>query len=82
LWDVGSLFRYPTRYGQAFRERFERGYRDAGGVLPEEWWETARLLDATRQVATLDGERERPAVFADCRELLELMLQDQRASGA
>ncbi len=63
LWDVGSLFRYPTRYGQAFREQFEEGYRGAGGVLPEEWWETARLLDASRQVATLDGERERPTVL-------------------
>jgi len=76
LWDVGSLFRYPKRFGEAFRTGFERGYSDAGSPLPAKWWETARLLDATRQVSTLDAEREQPTVFADCRELLALLVQD------
>jgi aminoglycoside phosphotransferase (APT) family kinase protein len=76
MWDVGSLFRYPRRYSQAFRDQFERGYKTSGGTLAEEWWSIARLLDATRQVATLDGEREMPAAFVDCRELLEAILHD------
>jgi aminoglycoside phosphotransferase (APT) family kinase protein len=76
MWDIGSLFRYATRYDQAFRDAFERGYRKSGGTLPDDWWRTARLLDATRQVATLDTERERPAAFADCRELLEVLVCD------
>jgi aminoglycoside phosphotransferase (APT) family kinase protein len=76
MWDVGSLFRYRRRYGPDFLDQFERGYRNSGGTLPEDWWKLARLLDATRQVATLDDERELPSVFADCRELLESILQD------
>jgi aminoglycoside phosphotransferase (APT) family kinase protein len=74
LWDVGSLFRYPRRYSETFRQRFERGYRDAGGALPEDWLQTARLLDATRLVATLNEERELPVVFAECRELIEAVV--------
>jgi aminoglycoside phosphotransferase (APT) family kinase protein len=76
LWDVGSLFRYPRRYSQAFRDQFERGYKTSGGMLAEEWWSLARLLDATRQVATLDVEGEMPAAFVDCHELLEAILHD------
>jgi Ser/Thr protein kinase RdoA (MazF antagonist) len=74
LWDVGSLFRYPKRYGAAFRERFEKGYRAEAGQLPADWWRTARLLDVTRQVATLDDERELTVPFRECRELLEAAL--------
>lgn len=76
LWDVGSLFRYPRRYSPAFRTGFARGYRAAGGGLPREWWWLARLLDATRQVATLGEERELPTVFAECRDLVESVVHD------
>jgi aminoglycoside phosphotransferase (APT) family kinase protein len=76
LWDVGSLFRYPRRFGDAFRRDFESGYRAGGGHLPKDWWTAARWLDATRQLATLDEEKERPVVFEECRELLELLVQD------
>jgi aminoglycoside phosphotransferase (APT) family kinase protein len=77
LWDAGSLFRYPRRYSETFRQRFERGYRDGGGALPEDWLRTARLLDATRLVATLNEERELPAVFAECRELIEAVATER-----
>ena len=70
IWDLGSLFRYGRRYSETFRQRFERGYRDAGGALPEDWLRTARLLDAARLVATLNEERELPVVFAECRKLI------------
>ncbi len=76
LWDVGSLFRYARRYGEAFCASFANGYRGAGGFLPATWWRTSRLLDAARQIATLSEERDRPEVFADCRELLEALLLD------
>jgi aminoglycoside phosphotransferase (APT) family kinase protein len=74
LWDVGSLFRYSRRYSETFCQLFERGYRDAGGVLPEDWLRAARLLDATIQVATLNEEQERPVVFAECLALIEAMV--------
>jgi len=73
LWDVGSLFRYAKRYSESFCRRFERGYCDAGGALPEDWLRTARLLDSTRLIAILNEERELPGVFTDCRELIELI---------
>ena len=74
LWDVGRVFRYARRYSETFCERFERAYRDTGGDLPEDWWRTARLLDATRLVEILNEERELPVVFAECRELIEAVV--------
>jgi aminoglycoside phosphotransferase (APT) family kinase protein len=76
LWDVGSFFRYPKRYSETVRQRFEQGYRDAGGALPEDWLRTARLLDSTRLVEVLNEERELPTVFAECRELLETVVAE------
>jgi aminoglycoside phosphotransferase (APT) family kinase protein len=71
LVDIGSLFRYgSTRHDPTFRAGFERGYRDAGGVLPEGWYLTARLLDVLELVAVLDEDQEIRAVFDDCRQLI------------
>lgn len=79
LWDVGSLFRYGHRYSAEFRESFARGYRGAGADLPVDWALAARLLDATRLVAILQEQQDLPAVFAECRSLLESLLRDDVA---
>jgi aminoglycoside phosphotransferase (APT) family kinase protein len=76
LWDVGHFFRYPRRYSPEFRAEFARGYRAAGGALPGDWWRLARLLDATRLVATLNEPRELPGVFAECRELVASIVRE------
>lgn len=76
LWDVGRLFRYAKRYSETFRRRFERSYCDAGGTLPEDWWRTSSLLDATESVAILSEEQELPIVFAECRELVAAVIAD------
>jgi aminoglycoside phosphotransferase (APT) family kinase protein len=76
LWDVGRLFRYGRRYSEPFREQFELSYRDAGGYLPEDWLQTARLLDSTRLVGILNEDRELPTVFAECRELIEAVVAE------
>ena len=70
LVDIGSLFRYSRRYDTDFCDAFGRGYRDAGGELPENWLTTSRLLDATWLVDMLDDDNEHPAVFADCKKLV------------
>lgn len=70
LWDVGSLFRYASRYSATFSNCFSAGYREACDELPEDWYPAARLLDALRLVDTLNGERELPVVFSECRELV------------
>ena len=76
LLDVGALFRYTERYDAAFVAEFERGYREAGGLLPEGWMITARLLDAMAIIDVLDEARELPGVFADCRKLLAKLVAD------
>lgn len=76
LWDVGSFFRYSRRYDEAFRADFAAAYRAAGGELPEDWWLTARLLDATRLVGILDEPRPLPRIFAECGLLAVVLLED------
>jgi len=74
LWDVGSLFRYARRYDADFRSAFEKAYRKAGGALPDGWWHSARLLDATRLVGVLSEDRDLPSVFEDCRSIVESLI--------
>lgn len=76
LFDIGSLFRYAARYDASFMRGFERGYREADGQLPERWLLTARLLDATWLIDTLDEPAEFPGVYADCRMLLAQLAHD------
>jgi aminoglycoside phosphotransferase (APT) family kinase protein len=74
LWDIGSLFRYAHRYSTTFRDRFELGYRSAGGKLPDDWYQCATLLDATRLIGILSEERDLPSVFAECRDLVSSLV--------
>lgn len=76
FWDIGSLFRYSRRYSPEFRDSFARGYVAAGGRLPRDWCEAARLLDATQLVAILSDEQELPSVYAECRELIESVIAE------
>ncbi|MBX3158327.1 MAG: aminoglycoside phosphotransferase family protein [Deltaproteobacteria bacterium] len=76
LVDAGALFRYTGRYDDAFRAAFERGYRLAGGALPDDWYRASRLLDATRMIDILDEPRDLPSVFADCRVQLARLAAD------
>ena len=81
LLDIGSLFRYAARYDAGFMRGFERGYREADGQLPERWLLTARLLDATWLIDTLDEPAEFPGVYADCRMLLAQLAKDLESLG-
>jgi aminoglycoside phosphotransferase (APT) family kinase protein len=76
LADIGSLFRYGTRYDDGFRAAFARAYCGAGGDLPDDWFLTARVLDATWLVDTLDETRDLDAVFADCRSLIAALTDE------
>jgi aminoglycoside phosphotransferase (APT) family kinase protein len=80
LVDVGSLFRYGKRFDQQFADGFARGYRDAGGELPDGWLLTSRLLDATWLVDMLDDEQEHQAVFADCVRLIANLVQEAKTA--
>lgn len=76
LVDVGSFFRHADRFDETFRADFARGYREADGELPDDWFARARLLDALWLVDTLDEPRELPGVFAECRALLARLAAD------
>lgn len=76
MGDVGRLFRYPRRYSDNFLRRFELSYCEAGGVLPVDWRRIVRLLDASQLVAILNEEKELPVVFAECRALVEGVIED------
>jgi aminoglycoside phosphotransferase (APT) family kinase protein len=73
LYDVGSLFRYPRRFDDAFGARFATAYREAGGTLRDDWRRTALLVDACRQIDTLEEPVSRPAVFSEVIELLQTL---------
>lgn len=79
LVDIGSLFRYAPRYDDRFVAEFASAYREAGGTLPDDWYLTARLIDSFRLIDTLDGIREMPGVYQDCRMLLTKLVGDARA---
>lgn len=79
LADIGSLFRYNERFSSSFIAAFERGYREADGVLPARWLELARLVDAVQVLDMLDDERELPGVFADCRKIVQKVVAEPRA---
>lgn len=75
LVDIGSLVRYRERYDARFLEDFERGYREAGGVLPDDWLHVARLVDTLWLVEILDEPQELPGVHADCRMLIAKLVK-------
>ena len=76
LFDLGSLFRYADRFSDQFRAAFERGYRAAGGELPDNWLRMARLIDATWVIDTVDDEHEHEDVFEECRTLMIKLVRD------
>ena len=79
LFDVGSMFRYANRADAEFRAAFERGYRDAGGTLPDGWFFTARLLDAIFLIEVLADADDLPEIHADMRRLLTRLVADLEA---
>ena len=77
LWDAGSVLRSASGAAATFREDFARGYRRAGGALPDDWVHEARLLDATRAIATLASPRASSRALADCRATLAALVADE-----
>jgi Ser/Thr protein kinase RdoA (MazF antagonist) len=63
--DVGLFLRAGQALPAGFREAFASGYADAGGELPADWLPLSRLVDVMSQVTFLDGEHDRPRVFAE-----------------
>lgn len=56
--------------------RVRGGYRAAGGALPADWHLVSRLLDATRLVEIVDRAEDLPAVFRECQDLIETLVNE------
>jgi aminoglycoside phosphotransferase (APT) family kinase protein len=47
LCDIGHMMRYERRESPRLEPHFSRGYLEAGGVLPDDWFELGRAMDLT-----------------------------------
>jgi len=47
LVDLGHMMRYERRTSPRLEPHFSRGFRDAGGVLPDDWFDCGRVFDLT-----------------------------------
>jgi aminoglycoside phosphotransferase (APT) family kinase protein len=73
-FDLGHFLRYE-RAGRAVREpAFSQGYRDAGGVLPDDWRQLARTVDLTALCELLTRDEVPPDVVAEVVGMVEATL--------
>jgi Ser/Thr protein kinase RdoA (MazF antagonist) len=74
MFDLGHFLRYE-RASRPLREpAFSRGYRDAGGVLPDDWRQLARAVDLTALCELLTREDVPPDVVAEVAGMVEATL--------
>ncbi len=74
LIDFGNFFRFAGDHSQLNSERFVEGYREAGGLLPEDWRTRSLLHDLVSLVAFLDSPEELPETFATAGERISATL--------
>lgn len=70
-FDFGNLLRPPVGEQAAFVEGLLRGYRDAGGTVPEDWRRIARVADLYSWADFLGRPDPGTAVIADARRMIE-----------
>jgi aminoglycoside phosphotransferase (APT) family kinase protein len=71
LLDFGLFLRAGRALPTGFQEAFAEGYLVAGGKLPQQWLPLSRFVDLVSQITFLDGEAERPRVWAETRRVVE-----------
>jgi aminoglycoside phosphotransferase (APT) family kinase protein len=69
--DFGNLLRPPLGRLDGFADAVARGYRDAGAVMPENWWTLVRLSDLGAWAEFLTREKIDARVIADARRVFE-----------
>lgn len=75
LNDVGNMLRHYAAEGDAFRDAFASGFRDAGGRLPPDWEPLAATLDMLALVDMLasagPGSRRAASIVASIERHLQ-----------
>ena len=74
LMDIGHFLRYETRSEPLREPHFSRGYKDGGGMLPEDWQELARALDLTALVDLLTRQDLPADILSEVLELVHATL--------
>ena len=76
LIDLGHLLRSPRGDEPAFAAALARGFREAGGALPEGWFAAARMLDLLAWLDFLNRPGDRPKLFADAQAVIRRTIGD------
>jgi aminoglycoside phosphotransferase (APT) family kinase protein len=77
LFDIGGFLRYERRQRPVWEPHFSRGYTSAGGILPEDWWRLARIVDLTRQCQTLTRSGLSEMVVDEVADLVRQTAEDE-----
>lgn len=79
LVDLGSMLRRPGRdLAPWFEEEFIRGYRQDGGILPENWRQVSRIVDLVKLCAFVRSPNAGEVAVEGVRALIESALADER----
>jgi len=79
LVDLGNMLRRPDRdLAPWFEEELIRGYREEGGILPENWKQVSRIVDFVRLCAFLGSPNAGEVAQQGVRALIESALADER----
>jgi hypothetical protein len=62
--DVGNALRFENESPAVEAERFSAAYREAGGILDDNWHAQAMFADLLAQLTFLVEQEERPRTFA------------------
>jgi aminoglycoside phosphotransferase (APT) family kinase protein len=76
LVDLGIYLRYSDRLPPGYRDGFARGYAEAGGQLPDDWFSLARLTDLINLAFFLEFGGRDAAIVRDVVPLIETTLAD------
>lgn len=73
LFDFADLLRHTDQFPFC-RTSLERGYKEGGGDLPQDWLRRARLLDILNIIQLLNRPQARPNLFAFLKTSLEVTI--------
>ena len=70
-FDLGNAIRPPVGENPLWLTGIDAGYRSAGGALPADWPDLARLADLTAWLDFASRPEATPALLADCRAMID-----------
>jgi aminoglycoside phosphotransferase (APT) family kinase protein len=73
-FDFGNVMRPPLDRAEPFLAALEKGYRDAGGVMPADWRRIARITDLFSYADDLHHAATSDEVIADVKRDIEKII--------